>query len=151
MVFDPATGCWLFTGFKSKQGYGRIGLGHDKTGLVHRVMADAIGLPGKGPNVRHTCDRPLCFSPNHLVRGTQADNMRDAAIRRRGTNKLTDVEIKEARRRHASGETQASIGRAYNMAHGAVRLMLIGVSYPEVETDMSGITRFGLALAKVAP
>lgn len=33
--------------------------------------------------VRHTCDNPRCINPDHLVGGTQVDNVRDCADRGR--------------------------------------------------------------------
>jgi hypothetical protein len=37
----------------------------------------------KGLCIRHTCDNPMCCNPNHLVVGTQRDNIHDAIIRGR--------------------------------------------------------------------
>jgi hypothetical protein len=48
-----------------------------------------------GNVVRHTCDVPHCFNPDHLIEGTHADNMRDASKRGRrnaGSQKLDPVE-----------------------------------------------------------
>ena len=45
-----------------------------------------------GNVIRHTCDVPHCFNPDHLIEGTQADNLQDAIGRGRrnaGREKLT--------------------------------------------------------------
>ena len=46
-------------------------------GLAHGVQALA-----NAPQVRHSCDEPLCQQMKHLVVGTQLDNSRDYLIRR---------------------------------------------------------------------
>ena len=51
-----------------------------------------------GNVVRHTCDVPHCFNPDHLIEGTQAENLRDAVERGRrnaGTKKLDPVKRAE--------------------------------------------------------
>ena len=45
-----------------------------------------------GNVIRHKCDVPHCFNPDHLIEGTQAENMADAVRRGRrnaGKDKLT--------------------------------------------------------------
>jgi len=45
-----------------------------------------------GNVIRHTCDVPHCFNPEHLIEGTQAENLQDAVDRGRrnaGREKLT--------------------------------------------------------------
>ncbi|TKG21761.1 hypothetical protein FCV81_08845 [Vibrio breoganii] len=49
-----------------------------RTEPLYRWVAGAkyIGLDD-GIVVRHTCDNPYCFNPDHLVKGTTADNNHD--------------------------------------------------------------------------
>ena len=82
---DQGEDCWLWTGETNSQGYGRFAIYRGPRRhrvLVHRVVHrfDTGQLPAV---VRHTCDTPLCARPEHLVGGTQADNIRDAITRGR--------------------------------------------------------------------
>jgi hypothetical protein len=36
--------------------------------------------------IRHKCDNPVCVRPSHLEIGTDADNNRDMAVRKRGAH-----------------------------------------------------------------
>jgi integrase len=77
------TGCWHWTGSLSGAGYGYISyLG--VRWLVHRLAwASQNGPIPQGRVVRHKCDNPCCFNPDHLTIGTQGDNIRDAFERGR--------------------------------------------------------------------
>ena len=78
--------CILWVGAVSSTGYGNIGRKRDgikKYFGAHRVAwAEANGWDywDLTPDmvVRHVCDVKLCVNPDHLVLGTQSDNMRDA-------------------------------------------------------------------------
>jgi hypothetical protein len=70
--------CWLWAGPRQKAGYGEINRGN-KVLLAHRVSYEKfVGPIPDGMNLLHTCDNPPCIRPDHLVPGTQGDNMRDA-------------------------------------------------------------------------
>ncbi|MBO2700796.1 HNH endonuclease [Shewanella algae] len=79
--------CWSWSGYKDDKGYGllsnRNGSGHSPE-RAHRVSYELnFGEIPDGLVVRHTCDNPECTNPEHLVLGTQKDNMRDCSNRNR--------------------------------------------------------------------
>jgi hypothetical protein len=73
--------CWEWQGYKHNRGYGRIKWGencyraHRVSYMIFKgeVLADKL--------IRHTCDNPSCVNPNHLLLGSQSDNMVDMANR----------------------------------------------------------------------
>lgn len=75
---DSQTGCWEFVGKLNGRRYGRLAIG-GKREQIHRWSAiQYLGFrPASGLNVLHRCDNTLCFNPEHLFIGTQADNVRD--------------------------------------------------------------------------
>lgn len=76
---EKTDGCWLWTGPRRRDGYGRIKLaGKDTT--AHRVAWIMLFGPiPSGVEVCHRCDVKLCVRPDHLYLGTHALNMRDAS------------------------------------------------------------------------
>lgn len=78
-LVDPATGCWLYQGFISRNGYGEFNL-HGKGMRAHRAayilwkgsLADDL-------DVCHTCDVRHCCNPDHLWAGTNEQNLHDAS------------------------------------------------------------------------
>lgn len=78
---DERTGCWLWTGsHDGRQGYAKMSV--DGKGVrVTRWVFDLFN-PGKLKKhhvVGHTCDNPPCVNPEHLVRYTHRQNMKDKA------------------------------------------------------------------------
>lgn len=87
----PWTGCWIWMGDVSIEGYGRLTRkiqGRVHVLLLHRVTyAVSRGLDPLtlSPDhcVRHSCDTPCCVNPDHLELGTWPDNVRDSVDRGR--------------------------------------------------------------------
>jgi len=78
--------CWKWQGPKQSRGYGEIGWGNKKY-LAHRISYMIFkGEVSRDQVVRHTCDNPSCVNPNHLLIGTQRDNMIDMVNRNRHRN-----------------------------------------------------------------
>jgi hypothetical protein len=79
MIGDPPImGCWEWSGPQraTRSGYGVISL-HPSV-LAHRFAYELFHGPiPDGLLVRHRCDNPPCVHPDHLLVGTNADNVRD--------------------------------------------------------------------------
>lgn len=115
-------GCWEWTGSRAtNNGYGRhpIGSGHV---IAHRFSWELhFGEIPKGKEVCHSCDNPGCVRPEHLYLGTHADNMQDMVKRGRGTNRITEQDVREIKRLLGKGTfTQEQIADTFNISRGAV-------------------------------
>lgn len=72
-------GCWEWTAYKTRLGYGKIALpGDSGSALSHRIVYELeVGAIPDGFVVMHVCDNPSCCNPAHLRPGTQAENLED--------------------------------------------------------------------------
>lgn len=71
------TGCWLWTGSTTTDGYGSLRF-DGKWSMAHRLAyALEKGEIPVGMLVCHKCDVPLCCNPDHLFAGTHKDNIQD--------------------------------------------------------------------------
>ncbi len=77
------TDCQEFEGARNPHGYGQVHMS-GKTVLAHRLAwALHNGADPARKVVMHTCDNPSCVNPEHLVLGSQAENMTDMAKKSR--------------------------------------------------------------------
>lgn len=99
--------CWIWTGFKDKDGYGGLSV-NNKPMRAHRYSYRLHNKDfNETLNVLHHCDTPSCVNPSHLFEGTTADNNADMHAKNRykigedhGRAKFTDDQIREIRRRY---------------------------------------------------
>ena len=83
-------GCHVCTSHApSKTGHIPIRVNKKKEYLHRLIYAENVKLITKGNIVRHICDNPACINPDHLVEGTQSDNMRDRSDRNRTVKGIT--------------------------------------------------------------
>ena len=76
--------CWIWTGCKTKAGYGRLKIMNVKSRLAHRLSYKLYyGSIPAGYFVLHTCDNRACVSPYHLKLGTAQDNANDVKLKGR--------------------------------------------------------------------
>lgn len=96
-----ATGCIEWTGFRTKRGYGVIGV-NNRVIRAHRIAYEiAFGPIPRGLCVCHSCDNRACINPEHLFVATHAENMKDMADKGRANNAPA---ILAARGKHKLGE-----------------------------------------------
>lgn len=149
---EPNSGCWLWGGTLTAEGYGLHGRGESAPRIAHR-LSYAIH---KGPIqhdavVRHRCDVRACVNPDHLDTGTQADNMRDAVERGRtcrgdehralhpyerrargeaqGAARLTDDAVMLMRRAYAEGMSNAAVAAVFGVNKATARRAITGESW----------------------
>lgn len=79
---EPMSGCWLWVGTVSKQGYGSFSLA-GKRFAAHRYSWEASRGPiPAGLQIDHLCRVRCCVNPQHLEPVTGKENVHRAAILR---------------------------------------------------------------------
>lgn len=119
--FDKTGDCWVWTGYTQR--YGIISFGGERR-RVHQLAYELTkGAIPSGKVVRHSCDNPICGRPEHLLLGTQGDNVRDMLDRGRNVKpkgaahhktKLTLEIVQDILRR--TDETPNAIGERYGIS-----------------------------------
>ena len=89
---EKSDGCWMWTGTKSAEGYGKFQAGSKKDQPApigaHRFSYEmAKGPIPDGRVVMHSCDNPSCVNPAHLSVGTHRENALDMIRKGRGNHK----------------------------------------------------------------
>ena len=91
--------------------------------------------------VRHRCDNPPCVNPNHLVIGTQLDNIRDRIERGRegdrsgeanGRAKLSSADVVEIRKKYVRGSKefgQVALAAEYGVRQAHISRILLGKNW----------------------
>lgn len=145
---DRTGDCWVWTGARHRYGHltvdGRSYNAHKFSYLIHK------GAVPRGRVVRHTCDNPLCVCPDHLVLGSQSDNVRDMFAKGRQAShealsaaqircahprrKLNASSVREIRRLLAAGRlSQSAIGRMFGVPQSTISAVKLGRTWAHLE------------------
>lgn len=112
-IVDKKSGCWVWSGPVSKDGYGIFRESSDiKSMAAHRASYRIFrGKIKEGMFICHKCDNPPCVNPDHLYVGTPQDNSNDMVKRNRSLageknykSKLNDWQVIKIRELWDSGE-----------------------------------------------
>lgn len=75
---SKSDGCWLWTGFRDQDGYGKFRESTKRNVGAHRFSFELHNSPvPDGYIVRHLCNNAACVNPEHLALGDHFDNMQD--------------------------------------------------------------------------
>ena len=129
---DAQTGCWIYRGAETSNGYRHMSF-HGRAEYPHRVAAIIfLGYdPASGLIVMHECDTPPCFNPDHLLVGTQKQNMAAAAARgRMGAHKLTPTMVAQIKYELAGGATtRRELAVRYGVSTTTIRQIATGETW----------------------
>jgi hypothetical protein len=126
--------CWEWTGAREVAGYGFFFRSSKprRWYKAHRFSYELhVGPIPEGLYVCHHCDNPPCVNPAHLFLGDARANNDDRDQKGRGKlargaggqhprARLSQQEVDEIRSRHAAGETQVALARAFGLSQGHI-------------------------------
>jgi hypothetical protein len=143
LVVNDLEACWYWHGPNN----GRYGcFSHNgKNWLAHRASYTLFkGEIPKGLVVRHTCHITKCVNPDHLLAGTQQENIDDnvalgrhARGSRGGNANTTEEKVLEAKRMLAAGYSSAEAAEELDMSHYTVQHLRKGEwKHVQIDGDM---------------
>lgn len=144
-VPEPNTGCLLWYGCRSKDGYGKLGVDGGEV-YAHRLAYELVYGPiPDGLLVCHRCDTPNCINPDHLFVGTNAENLADRDAKGRADThglvrpgvdhpnaKLTDDAVRFIRANCNRRGDQRRMARCFGITEANVSLIIKRKAWPHV-------------------
>ncbi len=134
--------CWLWTGCKFSNGYGRIRISKTETAVAHRVAWESTkGNIPRGVLVLHRCDVRHCCNPQHLFLGTDLDNVHDCMKKGRRANikgsnhpaaKLNKSRVLAIRNGRKKGIPLSVFAKRYGVTNQAISMAAIGKSWSHI-------------------
>lgn len=122
-------GCIAYLGAISKNGYG-VFIINRKSFSAHRIAYELfVGKVPKNKMVLHKCDNRKCVAPQHLLLGTQRDNMRDMHNKKRnhsnkgenhGMARLTLLQVQDIRKKLKDGIKPKVISEIYAISKATI-------------------------------
>ncbi len=133
--------CWDWQAGTAEGGYGRFKIASFEQRHANRVAWAIANDQEPGDLVvRHTCDRPVCCNPAHLLLGTHADNTRDKMERgrhrngdhrgeRNGRAMLANADVAKIVGCFRDGLNNMQIARRFPVGHALVSRIRTGRSW----------------------
>jgi hypothetical protein len=141
----PNKGCWTFNAANDRDGYPYYNF-NKKTTRAHRFsyIISNYDKEEKINIIRHTCNNPWCVNPNHLVNGSQQENINDkikdnrqAKGSKTGTSKITEEQLISVLDKILSGEITKTkqIVTILNISHTNIIDILHGKIWTHVTNN----------------
>lgn len=138
---EPMSGCWLWMGYISANGYGSFTTSTDTPEWAHRAAWRLThGSVPEGIWVLHKCDNRACVNPDHLFLGTNSDNVADMVAKGRNLRgerqngaTITDAMARTILDLAARGESRKEIARRYGISYANVCNVVAGRTFAHLD------------------
>ena len=132
---EPNSGCWLWLGGLTHDGYGWASWMYKSMG-VHRLSWFAhYGEIPKGLCVLHRCDVRCCVNPDHLFLGTPQDNTDDMIRKGRDVKIIVPLGSENARAKLTEADVHLILSSPLN---GVKLGKMLGVSSVNIYNIRNG-------------
>jgi hypothetical protein len=126
-VLEAPNGCWLWHG-ANRLGYG-VARWEARTVYTHRLAWYLT--KGVWPTyLMHTCDRPRCVNPGHLIDADHKTNMADMKAKGHVTRgernhhaRLTEEQVRAIRVRISEGASQSTVAREFGVCRATIEMI----------------------------
>lgn len=147
-------GCLIWTKYKNKKGYGKIGMGDNEIIFTHRaswILNSGKSIP-KGKFCLHKCDTPSCHEFSHLYIGTASQNTNDMMKKGRHkpvshnpdgfhTSKLTSDKVSDIKKRIIKRERISDIARDYGVTDHAICDIKILRTWTAIDSHLNEVMK----------
>jgi hypothetical protein len=130
-------GCWEWLKGLNSNGYGTI-YHNGKKQYVHRLSYSLhVRTLRANEIILHSCDNPKCINPDHLISGTQQDNINDAknkgrmARGERISKILTSEQVAEIRKMKAEGQKRGHVAMCFGLKKSTLDAIWSGRNWKE--------------------
>lgn len=121
---DPLSGCWNWNGPKDHLGYGVLRLLGERKKAHRWVYEQYHGAIVGGLPLDHLCRNTGCVNPCHLQPvETHVNTQRGLSA------KLTLPIVERIRQEYASGASQKSLSKLFNVSRAAIGLAVTGATW----------------------
>lgn len=127
--------CLEWTRSLNSEGYARAVIDNNNNAKIHRVVWELVNQKSaQGFVIRHTCDNRKCINPEHLLIGTNIDNINDRDSRERnGWAKLTHNEVRAIRDLYKTGKyKQKELAYLFKVNPRTINSLVLGYHWKHV-------------------
>jgi hypothetical protein len=140
---EPMSGCFLWMGELTTNGYGHVIVSmrpRRRVGAHRMAYALVHGPVPAGLDVCHRCDNRACVNPDHLFAGTRAENLGDMVRKGRSAKGedhsqvvMTEALVREARDLASQGMRHREIGQHLGIHPGTIRSAVLRQSWRHIQ------------------
>lgn len=142
---EPTSGCWLWLGDSSFNGYmrrGRFRIGKKRVMAPRAAYELFRGPIPDGMYALHKCDVSLCVNPDHLFLGTLSDNSNDMFSKKRhrtpkGNNhhnaKIRACDVPVIRWLRTNGCSLSSIAKTFGVVESNICAITRGRTWSHIK------------------